>query len=71
MTVKFLELLNSTPIRSISDMSMVESKDVSNISILEPITFENLAANSEPNSKVAINYYYYWISQANPLSGIL
>lgn len=71
MSVKFLELLNSTPIKSISDMSMVESKDVSNISILEPITFENLATNSDPNSKVAINFYFYWISRANVLSGIL
>lgn len=71
MSVKFLELLNSTPIRSISDMSMVESKDVSNISILEPITFENLATNSDPNSKVEINYYYYWISKPESLSGIL
>ena len=71
MSVKFLELLNSTPIKSISDMSMVESKDVSNISILEQITFENLATNSDPNSKVAINFYFYWISRANVLSGIL
>jgi len=71
MSVKFLELLNSTPIRSISGMSMVESKDVSNISILEPITFENLATNSNSNSKVEINYYYFWISKPESLSGIL
>ena len=71
MSVKFLEQLNSTPIRSISGMSMVESKDVSNISILEPITFENLATNSNSNSKVEINYYYFWISKPESLSGIL
>jgi|TARA_R110001583_G_C5389626_1_gene384560 hypothetical protein len=71
MSVEFLEQLNSTPIKSISGMSMVESKDVSNISILEPVTFENLATNSNSNSKVEINYYYFWISKPQPLSGIL
>ena len=71
MSIKFLEQLNSTPIKSLSGMSMVESKDISNISIIEPTTFENLATNSEPNSKVQINYYYFWISKPQPLSGIV
>jgi hypothetical protein len=71
MSVKFLEQLNSTPIKSLSGMSMVESKDISNISIIEPTTFENLVTNSEPNSKVQINYYYFWISKPQPLSGIV
>jgi hypothetical protein len=71
MSVKFLEQLNSTPIKSISGMSMVESKDISNISIIEPGTFENLATTSEPGSKIQINYYYFWISKPQPLSGIV
>jgi len=68
MSVEFLELLNSTPIRSLSLMSMVETKEVSKPSILEPTP---VPTNSDPITEVAEFNQYEIYPYPHPLFGNL